>query len=42
MRFLAERRKLWLSPFIVVAVLLVCALLLSKRAAIVPFIYSIF
>ena len=40
--FMRERKKLWLTPIILVMVLLGGLLLLAQGSAIAPFIYTLF
>ena len=40
--FLRERKKLWLSPIILVMLILGGLLILAKGSVIAPFIYTIF
>ncbi|MAB65000.1 MAG: hypothetical protein CMG98_13185 [Marinovum sp.] len=41
-RFLRARRKLWLSPLIVVFLLIGGLLLLAQGSVVAPFIYTLF
>jgi hypothetical protein len=41
-RFMAVRRKFWLLPIIVVAVLLGGLLLVAQGSVVAPFIYTLF
>lgn len=40
--FMAERKKFWLAPIIVVMVLLGALLVLGQGSAVAPFIYTLF
>jgi hypothetical protein len=40
--FMKERKKFWLAPIVVVALLLGALLVLSQGSAIAPFIYTLF
>ncbi len=40
--FMAERKKLWLAPIIIVFVVIGGLLILVQGTALAPFIYSIF
>ncbi len=40
--FLRERKKLWLSPIILIMLILGGLLILAKGSVIAPFIYTIF
>ena len=40
--FMRERKKLWLTPIIIVMVLLGGLLLLAQGSAVAPFIYTLF
>ena len=40
--FMAERKKLWLAPIILVMVLLGSLLVLGQGSAIAPFVYTLF
>ena len=40
--FLRARRRLWLTPLILVTLILGLLLILSQGSALAPFIYSIF
>lgn len=40
--FMKERRKFWLLPILVMAVLLGALLVLSQGSAVAPFIYTLF
>ena len=40
--FMRERRKFWLLPILVMAVLLGALLVLSQGSAVAPFIYTLF
>jgi hypothetical protein len=42
LKFLKYRRKLWLSPLIVVLILLGGILVIAEGSVFAPFIYSIF
>lgn len=40
--FMKERKKFWLVPIIVVALLLGALIVLSQGSAVAPFIYTLF
>lgn len=40
--FMKERKKFWLAPIVVVALLLGVLIVLSQGSAIAPFIYTLF
>ncbi len=40
--FMAERKKFWLAPIILVMVLLGALLVLGQGSAVAPFIYTLF
>ena len=40
--FMAERKKFWLAPIIIVMVLLGALLVLGQGSAVAPFIYTLF
>jgi hypothetical protein len=40
--FMRERRKFWLLPILVMAVLLGALLVLSQGSAVAPFVYTLF
>ena len=40
--FMRARRKFWLAPIIVMALLLGMLLVLAKGSAVAPFIYTVF
>lgn len=40
--FMAERKKFWLAPIIVVMLLLGALLVLGQGSAVAPFIYTLF
>ena len=40
--FLGERKKWWLTPIVVVLVLLAVLLVLAQGSAMAPFIYTLF
>ncbi|MHC5056326.1 MAG: DUF5989 family protein [Planctomycetota bacterium] len=40
--FMKDRKKYWLSPIIIVLLLLGCLIILSSGSAIAPFIYALF
>ncbi len=40
--FMAERKKFWLAPIIVIMVLLGALLVLGQGSAVAPFIYTLF
>jgi NAD/NADP transhydrogenase beta subunit len=40
--FMRERKKFWLIPIVVVALLLGVLLVLSQGSAVAPFIYTLF
>ena len=41
-QFLAERKKYWLFPFVIVLALFGVLIVLSQGSAVAPFIYTIF
>ncbi|MEE2828279.1 MAG: DUF5989 family protein [Myxococcota bacterium] len=40
--FLMERKAWWMTPIIVVLLLLVVLILVGEKAAVLPFIYTLF
>ena len=40
--FMKERKKFWLAPIVVVALILGVLIVLSQGSAIAPFIYTLF
>jgi len=40
--FMAERKKFWLAPIIIVMLLLGALIVLTQGSAIAPFIYTLF
>lgn len=40
--FMAERKKFWLAPIILVLVLLGALIVLAQGSAVAPFIYTLF
>lgn len=41
-RFMRSRKKLWLAPIIIVALLLGLLLILAEGSVVAPFIYTLF
>ena len=40
--FLVERKAWWMTPIVVVLMLLVLLIIVSEKAAVLPFIYTLF
>ena len=40
--FMKQRKKFWLAPIVVVAILLGALIVLSQGSAVAPFIYTLF